>query len=55
MDGSEALEDEVVDEGCFKASMFYNREEQDKELKNYELPDWFKECNGKLIWERNIS
>ena len=33
---------------------FYTKE-QDEEMKNYVLPDWFQNCNGILIWKENLE
>jgi len=48
------FEDDVKD-GLVKVSMCFYTKRQDEELKNYDLPDWYEECNGKLFWEENIN
>ena len=45
---------EEVNEGLFKVSMCVYSKRQHQELQDYEPPDWYFECDGKLLWKENF-
>ena len=45
---------EEVNEGLCKVSMCVYSKRQHQELQDYDPPDWYFECDGKLLWKENF-